>query len=123
VRFHFKPRHKRTVTPAASVSIAAALGVVIGVTAANQFVAQGRQQAANLSGRTEIQRSIPKRNCYAEGQHRGCRLGRAKYDAQNYRKPARCARDYRLDTAADGCGSDPDASARNYRQRALGGGL
>jgi uncharacterized protein HemX len=58
VRFHFKTRHKRTVLPAAAVAIAAALGVVIGIMAANQYVAPGRQQAANLSGRTAIQRSI-----------------------------------------------------------------
>jgi hypothetical protein len=55
MRFHFKPRHKRTVLPAATV-IAAALGVVIGIMGANQYVAPERQQAANLSGRTAIQR-------------------------------------------------------------------
>jgi hypothetical protein len=53
VRFHFKPRHKRTVLPAAAVAIATALG---GVMEANQYVAPGLQQAANLSDRTAIQR-------------------------------------------------------------------
>lgn len=55
-----RPRHKRTALLAASVAIAAALGVVIGAVAANQFAALGRQQAAGLSDRTAMQRSIGK---------------------------------------------------------------
>jgi hypothetical protein len=57
-RFRVKPRHKRTALLAASVAIAAALGVVIGAIAANQFVTPARKEAASLSDRTAMQRSI-----------------------------------------------------------------
>jgi hypothetical protein len=57
-RFRFKPRHKRTALLAASVALATALGVVIGAVAANQFAVPARQQAASLSDRRAMQRSI-----------------------------------------------------------------
>jgi hypothetical protein len=56
--FHLRPRHKRTALLAASVALAAALGVVIGAMAANQFAAPARQETASLSDRTAMQRSI-----------------------------------------------------------------
>ncbi len=56
--FRFKPRHKRAALLAASVAFAAALGVVIGAMAASQFIAPARIEAANLSERTAMQRSI-----------------------------------------------------------------
>jgi hypothetical protein len=57
-RLRFKPRHKRAALLAASVALAAALGVVIGAVATNQFAAPARQQAASLSDRLAMQRSI-----------------------------------------------------------------
>jgi hypothetical protein len=46
VRFHFKPRHKRTVLPAAAVAIAAALGVVIGINRTSARCARDCRQRA-----------------------------------------------------------------------------
>jgi hypothetical protein len=56
--FRFKARHKRTALLAASVALAAALGVIIGATAVGPFAVPTPQLAANLPDRTAMQRSI-----------------------------------------------------------------
>ena len=59
-RFRFKARHKRTALFAASVAIAAALGVVVGMAASGGFAAPKRSTAASLADRQAIQHSIGK---------------------------------------------------------------
>jgi hypothetical protein len=59
-RFRFKARHKRTALLAASVAIAAALGVLIGALASGQFATPARKEVASLSDRQAMQRSIGK---------------------------------------------------------------
>jgi hypothetical protein len=56
--FRLRPRHKRTALLAASVALAAALGVVVGAVAANRLIAPAHIEAASHSDRTAMQRSI-----------------------------------------------------------------
>lgn len=58
VRFRLKPRHKRNMSVAATLAMAAALGVVVGLAASGGFAA--RKPAVNLSERQAMQRSIGK---------------------------------------------------------------
>jgi hypothetical protein len=59
-RFRVKPRHKRTALLAASVAIAAALGVVVGLAASGGFATPKHSAAASLVDRQAMQRSIGK---------------------------------------------------------------
>jgi hypothetical protein len=59
-RFRFKARHKRNALLAASVAIAAAVGVVIGAMVTSQFIAPARKEVSSLSDRMAMQRSIGK---------------------------------------------------------------
>jgi hypothetical protein len=58
--FRFKARHKRNTLVAATLAMAAALGVVVGVTAGGSFAV--RKPTVNLAERQSMQRSIGKLN-------------------------------------------------------------
>jgi hypothetical protein len=58
VRFRLKPRHKRNMLVAATLAMAAAFGVVVGMAAGGGFAA--RKPTVNLVERQSMQRSIAK---------------------------------------------------------------
>jgi hypothetical protein len=58
--FRFKARHRLTALLAASEAIAAALGVVVGMTASGGFATPKHSAAASLADRQAIQHSIGK---------------------------------------------------------------